>query len=65
MKTLRKCECGGEAELVHGFGWFYVHCPECGACGKEFAASTKVHGAWPKDAAADAWNDRVMSEEQP
>lgn len=65
MKSLRKCDCGGEADLVHSFSQFFVLCNECGACGKEFAASTKVHGAWPKDAAADAWNDRVMSSEEP
>lgn len=63
MKPLRKCVCGGEPDLVQSFGLFFVLCNECGACGKEFAASTKVHGVWPKDAAVNAWNDRVMSDD--
>lgn len=62
MKPLRKCDCGGEPEVVHSFSVIFALCFECGAAGKEFPVSTKVHGVWPKDAAINAWNDRVMSE---
>lgn len=63
MKPLRKCDCGGEAELVHSFAVFYVLCPECGAATKSYLVSTKVNGVWPKTAAERAWNDRVLEDE--
>jgi hypothetical protein len=62
MKFLRKCDCGGEPDLVHSFSVFFVECIECGASTKSFPVSTKVNGAWPKDAAAQAWNDRVLED---
>ncbi len=65
MNKLRDCECeDSSAEVVNSYGTvMFVHCSNCGARGKSFPTGAKVGDMWPREAAEQAWNNRVMEED--